>query len=86
MVNPPGSAKSFHWTKERTVHGESADQWLATASRVEGSWWHDWAKWAILHGGEMVPPYKLPAGEPAPGGYVRNESPAPFALKVEASK
>ncbi len=86
MVNPPGSAKSFHWTKEHTVHGESADQWLATASRVEGSWWHDWAKWAILHGGEMVPPYKLPAGEPAPGGYVRNESPAPFALKVEASK
>lgn len=74
IVNPPGSAKSCHWTQERATHGQTADQWRAGSQRHEGSWWEDWAIWAQAHGGPMVVPYQVPNGEPAPGHYVINET------------
>jgi polyhydroxyalkanoate synthase subunit PhaC len=52
------------------VHGETADEWLESADRHNGSWWIDWAEWAETHGGPMRAPYTLPAGEAAPGRYV----------------
>ena len=73
IVNPPGSAKSQHWTKDRALHDESADQWRASAVNVPGSWWNDWAPWAGARAGAMRTPPDLPAGEAAPGRYVRNE-------------
>jgi len=44
----------------------SADKWLATAQRVEGSWWPAWASWLEARSADdRVPPPKL--GEPAHG-------------------
>lgn len=74
IVNPPGGKKSLYYTKPVAPRGESADQWLETADRKAGSWWEDWAIWAEAHGGDMVDPYPVPAGEPAPGRYVRDET------------
>ncbi len=79
IVNPPGGKKTMHYTKPQATRGESADEWLETADRHQGSWWEDWAIWADKHGGPMRKPYPLPAGEPAPGRYVRNEAGEPFA-------
>ncbi len=73
IVNPPGGKRTWHYTKPEALHGESADAWLESADRHQGSWWEDWAGWAEAHGGEMREPYALPQGEPAPGRYVRNE-------------
>jgi polyhydroxyalkanoate synthase len=74
IVNPPGGAKSVHWTQPHTTPGQSPDEWRANAQRHQGSWWENWASWAAPHGGEQVRPYDLPAGEPAPGSYVRSDT------------
>jgi polyhydroxyalkanoate synthase subunit PhaC len=74
IVNPPGGKRTWHYTKP-AVRGESADEWLETADRHNGSWWEDWARWAQPHGGTLRDPYPLPNGDPAPGRYVRNEGP-----------
>jgi polyhydroxyalkanoate synthase len=81
IVNPPGGKKTCYWTKERTVRGETPEEWRASTSRDNASWWEDWAVWAQSRAGELVAPYPLPEGEPAPGRYVRNESGEPFAAK-----
>jgi polyhydroxyalkanoate synthase len=82
IVNPPGGKKSLHYSKPVAAKGETADEWFATANRTAGSWWEDWAQWAQARGGELVAPYSLPAGEPAPGRYVRNESAPPFVPEL----
>ncbi|HTX60233.1 MAG TPA: alpha/beta fold hydrolase [Verrucomicrobiae bacterium] len=84
IVNPPGGKKTWHWTKERTTRGESADAWRETATRHNMSWWEDWAPWAAGHGGAMVAPYAIPPGEAAPGRYVRNEDGELFAVTLPA--
>jgi polyhydroxyalkanoate synthase len=78
IVNPPSGKKTWHYTKPQVQRGESADEWLETADRHNGSWWLDWAAWLAPYGGTMRTPYALPEGEPAPGRYVRNESGPPF--------
>jgi polyhydroxyalkanoate synthase len=60
------------------VKGESANDWLASADKHESSWWTDWAKWIAPRAGAMVAPYRLPAGEAAPGPYVKNEVGKPY--------
>ena len=87
IVNPPGGKKTWHYTKPRAIRGESADEWLESADRHQGSWWEDWAAWAEGRGGPWRAPYDLPEGEPAPGRYVRPETPFDCAqgdMKVEA--
>lgn len=74
IVNPPGNTKSQHWTKNRAVRTETPDEWRSSAQRVADSWWNDWAAWARPRSGKMITPYHLPAGEPAPGRYVQNET------------
>ncbi len=73
IANPPGNAKSEHWTKDRALQSESADEWRRTASYHKGTWWEDWATWAEAHAGPRTLPPDLPRGEAAPGRYVRNE-------------
>ncbi|HUY11404.1 MAG TPA: alpha/beta fold hydrolase [Candidatus Dormibacteraeota bacterium] len=82
IVNPPGGKKSFHWTKDRALTEESADAWLASTTKQDGSWWEDWARWIAPRGGAMVQPYDLPIGEAAPGPYVKNEVGAPIEAPV----
>ncbi|MFN2450106.1 MAG: PHA/PHB synthase family protein [Candidatus Baltobacteraceae bacterium] len=71
ICNPPGNPKSQHWTQERALREQSADEWFASAVREGDSWWNDWALWAQERGGELGTPCRLPEGEPAPGSYVR---------------
>jgi polyhydroxyalkanoate synthase len=84
IVNPPGGKKSLFYTKPAARRGESAQEWFETSDRRQGSWWEDWATWADAHGGEMVAPFPVPSGEPAPGRYVRNEAAPPFEPEAAA--
>jgi polyhydroxyalkanoate synthase len=84
IVNPPGGKKSLFYTKPAARRGESAQEWFETSDRRQGSWWEDWATWADVHGGEMVAPFPVPSGEPAPGRYVRNEAAPPFEPEAVA--
>ena len=86
IVNPPGGKKTWHYTKPQTRRGESADEWLESADRHQGSWWEHWATWAASRGGALREPYALPPGEPAPGRYVRNESAEPFGLAARSAR
>jgi polyhydroxyalkanoate synthase subunit PhaC len=80
ICNPPGNPKACYWTADQVEPGEDADAWLARSNKYQGSWWEDWAAWAHEHGGAQRAPYRLPAGEPAPGRYVRNETAEPIDL------
>jgi polyhydroxyalkanoate synthase len=69
VINPPAANKHGYWTgTERPV---DADEWLARASRHEGSWWPWWTGWLDEHGSKkQVPARKIADGiEPAPGRY-----------------
>jgi polyhydroxyalkanoate synthase len=78
IVNPPGSTKSTHWTLDRADGTLTADEWRAAAERRPGTWWENWAVWAEAHAGPLGTPPDLPAGEAAPGRYIRNETAPPF--------
>jgi polyhydroxyalkanoate synthase len=74
VVNPPAAGKyGYHTGPEVTV---DADQWLARATRHEGSWWPDWQQWVAQFTGGEVPARhpgdgKLKVIEDGPGSYVR---------------
>ncbi|MDE8343500.1 MAG: class I poly(R)-hydroxyalkanoic acid synthase [Acidocella sp.] len=77
VVNPPDSGKYSHWVN--TALPESAEEWLAGATEMAGSWWPDWQRWVLKHAKARVPARipgegKLPALEDAPGSYVRVRS------------
>jgi polyhydroxyalkanoate synthase subunit PhaC len=72
IVNPPSANKYGYWTHDGLR--ESADDWLASAQKHEGSWWTDWSAWIAGFGGEKVPARvpgdgKLKVIEDAPGTY-----------------
>ena len=57
---------------------KTADEWIAGAEEVAGSWWTDWADWLKSHAGKQVAAPKdygkgtqYKATEPAPGRYVK---------------
>ena len=69
VINPPAANKHGFWTNEQMP--ESAEDWLETAARHEGSWWPHWAQWLGARGsGKAVPARAIEDGlEPAPGSY-----------------
>ena len=74
LVNPPGNPKATYRVAEELP--EDPEQWLATATTHQGSWWTDFVHWATARAGERVdPPAELgsaahpPIGA-APGTYV----------------
>jgi polyhydroxyalkanoate synthase len=70
VINPPSANKHGYWTNERMP--KTAEQWLETATRHEGSWWPQWQQWLVRDGPEKVKARKpKKAIEPAPGSYVR---------------
>ena len=75
VVNPPAAKKRSHWVDGKL--GGSAQQWLASAKEVPGSWWTDWAAWLKPHAGPQIPAPKSYGDkqhkviEPAPGRYVK---------------
>jgi polyhydroxyalkanoate synthase len=74
VVNPPEGGKYSHWIN--TTLAPTAEEWLASASEMAGSWWPDWHRWILAHDKSEVPARVpgeggLPAIEPAPGSYVK---------------
>ena len=73
IINPPTKNKYGHYTNEAEM-GE-ADDWLATATFNEGSWWPRWEAWLKPRSGKMIEARDLgdskhPVLAPAPGTYV----------------
>ncbi|MBU6504709.1 MAG: class I poly(R)-hydroxyalkanoic acid synthase [Betaproteobacteria bacterium] len=74
-INPVSRNKRNYWVGE-TLPGD-ADEWLASAKAVPGSWWTHWADWLDHLNPERVPAPGQPGNaehppiEPAPGRYVR---------------
>ena len=70
VVNPPLNSKYPHWINDHI--GKNADEWLATATQEDGSWWLNWKKWAEKYSGAKVPARKITKSiEAAPGSYVK---------------
>ena len=69
MINPPSRNKHGYWTG-KSMPAE-ASEWLASATRNEGSWWPLWTQWLDGKGsGKTVAARKITDGiEPAPGTY-----------------
>lgn len=76
MVNPPGNPKANFRTSEENP--EQAQDWLAGAHKVQGSWWDDYAGWLAERAGkERNKPTRMGSAqhEPlcdAPGNYVHD--------------
>jgi len=69
VINPPSANKHGFWTsKDKPA---DANDWLAAATRHEGSWWPTWTEWLTAHGSKKpVPARSIDDGiEPAPGRY-----------------
>ncbi|MBB4267171.1 class I poly(R)-hydroxyalkanoic acid synthase [Roseospira visakhapatnamensis] len=75
VINPPAANKYCHWIS--ASRSKDPEKWLTAATKHDGSWWPDWAKWVERHaGGAQVPARipgegPLPALEDAPGSYVK---------------
>ena len=78
VINPAAKNKRSHWVGDSK--SASADEWLASAMEVPGSWWPRWAAWLKQHSGGEVPARgslgsrKYKPGEPAPGRYVKEKA------------
>jgi polyhydroxyalkanoate synthase subunit PhaC len=70
VINPPAANKHGFWTN--TKQPDDAREWLATATRHEGSWWPWWTQWLDHKGSKKRVPARQPKDpiEPAPGRYV----------------
>ena len=79
MINPPSAKKHGYWTNPVEQLPPTAAEWLAGATKQEGSWWPEWQSWLDQRAGDDRVPAAgrepgsgaLPALEPAPGSYVR---------------
>ena len=74
VINPPEAGRRNYWTNELVT--ESADDWLARARSVPGSWWPHWTQWLAAQGGAKRPAPRSTGNAqyapliPAPGTYV----------------
>ena len=78
IVNPPSKKKYGHYTN--TDMSLAPDDWLATASFTEGSWWPRWDAWLAGRSGRQVAARQPGDSEhpplcPAPGTYVLAQQP-----------
>ncbi len=69
VINPPAANKHGFWTND--AKPADAIEWMATATRREGSWWPTWTQWLTDRGSKKkVPARAITDGiEPAPGRY-----------------
>lgn len=57
------------------------EEWLATATKVQGSWWGDWTNWLGEVSGKLVRPlFDEPDMGAAPGLYVIDADPSTYEL------
>ena len=75
IVNPPGKPRARYFAGPEP--GPDPQAWMQAATEIEGSWWPRYAAWLTERSGaERDAPASLgsrayPAGDPAPGRYVR---------------
>jgi polyhydroxyalkanoate synthase len=76
IINHPAQKKRGYWVNNtRTAKGLDPDEWLAGATKHEGSWWLDWVPWLKKQSGKLAAPPPMggeaypPLGD-APGTYV----------------
>ena len=75
VINPPSANKHGYWTNDEMP--ETAEEWMASAVRNEGSWWPHWQARLSEDGEAEKVPARVPGDgelaviEPAPGSYVR---------------
>jgi polyhydroxyalkanoate synthase len=76
IINHPAKKKRGYWMNTaRNARTLEPDQWLAGATKHEGSWWVDWVRWLKKHAGKLVEPPPMgaktfPPIMDAPGTYV----------------
>ena len=74
IINPPSKNKYGHYTNESSISGVPED-WKATATFNQGSWWPRWGEWLAARSGKKIPA-RVPGDStnpilcPAPGTYV----------------
>ena len=78
VINPPTANKRSHWLREDGKFPATADEWIAGAKELPGSWWTDWSNWLHKHAGKQIaaPKHygkdaKFKVIEAAPGRYVK---------------
>ncbi len=88
VINPPAKKKRNYWASPASGRGaadalpDAAQDWLASAQEIPGSWWPDWAAWLKSHAGKLVAAPRSPGSrtykaiEPAPGRYVKAKASA----------
>ena len=75
LINPPTNPKAYFFTGK--AGDATPDAWAEQATRHEGSWWPHWRSWiGERSGAKLAAKKKLgsrmhPAGDAAPGAYVR---------------
>ena len=77
VINPPAKNKRHYFENNKLA--KSADEWLAAAKDIKGSWWPNYAKWLEEFGGKKVMASKTFGNarykklEAAPGKYVKEK-------------
>ena len=79
IVNPPASGRRSFWRGDDLAANTptQAEQWLARACEMPGSWWPDWSTWLARFKGRGVAARARPGDSryrplgPAPGEYVK---------------
>lgn len=80
VINPASKNKRSYWTNNRKTKKAGADEWLATATEVKGSWWPLWSEWLSTFGGDEIAAPRRPGStdfsmiEAAPGRYVKERA------------
>jgi len=76
IINHPDKKRRGYWTNDADDAQELApDEWLAGASKHQGSWWVDWIPWLEERSGALVEPPSMgndrhPPIMDAPGAHV----------------
>ena len=77
VINPPAKNKRHYFENNKLA--KTADDWLAAAKDIKGSWWPNYAKWLEQFGGKKIKASKSFGNaqykklEAAPGKYVKEK-------------
>ena len=74
VVNPPAANKYQYWTN--STQADTLEDWMATATEHQGSWWPHWLGWISARSGNKITApvpgdHRLAVLGNAPGEYVR---------------
>jgi polyhydroxyalkanoate synthase len=76
IINHPAQKRRGYWTNDsKDAKTLGPEEWLAGATKHEGSWWVDWIPWLKRRAGKLVAPPTMGSEEypslmDAPGTYV----------------